>query len=116
MEQKKIAFKFVRGAGATVANVNGYWVYTTPAGKLLVEMFYQYPRRTESVTYHMDETGTLGKEVDRETPDVMLREILSCVELTPELAMDFGQYLVDTARSMGVQRPGEAAAAPMTKQ
>ncbi len=116
MKQQQIKFKFVRPPGVTVACVNGYWVNTTITGKLLVDMFYQYPKCAESVTFQLDELGKLGKEIDREAPDVLVREILASLELTPEMAMDFGTYLVETARSMGIKYPGEFVGSSPTKQ
>ena len=116
MKSEKISFRFVRGVGAAIANVNGYWVYVTPAGKLLVEMFYQHPRRTDSITLQLNEDGSLGKELERESPETILREILVGMELTPELALEFGQYLVDTVQSMRGGSSGVASSGTVTKQ
>lgn len=115
-DNTQIQFQFIRAPGVSVAPANGYWLYTTPRGKILAELYYEHPRRTETVSHEVDASGRLGKETDRTTSATVLREVLASVELSPELAMELGQYLTDTARSMGVPLPGHEGTPSPVKQ
>lgn len=103
-----VKFKFERSGTASVLPITGYWVYETPRG-LLVDLYHERPRPTISVTHAITAEGQLGPEKGREVSQEIVREVLTTLEITPQLALDLGTYLIEAAKKQG------AAGAPPDK-
>lgn len=101
MSGKSIKFKFQHAPGVIIAPATGSWVAETGGGKLLCDFYYERPTPIETVTYALLEDDSYKDEVSREVSEYAIREIVARVEMSPQMAFEFGQYLVETAKRMG---------------
>jgi|GEM_PF-4124459 len=104
-----LTFKFVRSPDVKVVPVTSFWLYPTDRG-FLVDLCFDRPRPTLSAKFTVMKDGKLGPQSGSVVADEVMREVVASLEMSPEMAMAMGEYLIESAKKRTMPVEGSSGA------
>jgi hydrogenase maturation factor len=97
--ESSVAFHFIKSNSFRVVYANGAYGGITPRGEIHAS-FYNERSAIPRMIVHRIEEGTLGEPLEIVTRGGIVREVEVDLVMSPETAMDVGNWLIENAKKI----------------
>ncbi|MCD6183169.1 MAG: hypothetical protein J7K01_02585 [Thermovirga sp.] len=99
---KKIQFDYIKANNYKECSIDGAFGGITPSKKIQISLFSERSPIPKSITHELDEDGKLGKEIDRDTREAIIRNVEVTVYLNSAAAISLHNWLGKQIENAGI--------------
>lgn len=104
---KSVAFDYLKATHHRVIHADGFLLSPTLTGDLHLAIWSQRFPYPKQIRFEVQENGQLGKEMDRDVRDAVVREVEAGFVVTPEVAFGLIDLIEKTLANLGMRRGGK---------
>ena len=99
---KKIQFDYIKTNSYKECLVDGAFGGITPSKRVQISLFSERPPIPKSITHELSDDGKLGKEIDRDTRDAIIRSVEFTAYMDAKTAVSLYEWLGRQLEHLGV--------------
>lgn len=90
---QKIKFEYKLSNNYSVYAINGAHGGLSPKGEIIMNVFFERQSIPKSTTHEINENGTLGREIDKDQVEAVIRQVLFGLAMSPDTAKAIAVWL-----------------------
>lgn len=96
-EKKELSFEYRISPTYSVYAISGAVGGVSPGGEIIANLFSERNPIPKKVKHQIEEDGRLGKEIEREVVDSLIRNVMFGISMNPNVAKALGEWLIRKA-------------------